>query len=714
MTRRACLFAVAGLGLLLVAVVADIAQGSRRPVAAHGARRRAARPRHARGALVRDVRLPRAVAGIVAGGALGAAAVLLIAITRNPLAEPATLGLTAGGTLAVTVTSAYASVAPGASTIAVAFVGVVFGALLIGAIASVAGAAPVRIVLAGMAISLALAAVSAAIQLLQGDRDERPVPVGRGQPAAVRLGTGPGGGADRRRGARRLLRPGARARRRRARREHGAGAGAAQRGDAAAVGRRRHAADRGGRRRRRADRVRRRAVGRDRPRGAPARPRGAAGDRHPLGGGDRRGRRRRRPADLRPRRRDARRRHLRADRRAGADRRGQAPARRWCAGRRRRRERRALAPARRRAGRRRRARGGVREPLPRRAVGRPAARSCARSSGRARGSATSCSSCARRGCASRCSPARAWRRRASSCRRRCATRSPGRSSSGVTGGASVAAFIVLLALPAAPRGVLPFAAFAGGVAAMMLVLVLAGSGRGSPQRLALVGLAVSAACLAVTTLLVLNAEPAASVAVTWLAGSTYAQSWSELQLLAIPALVLLPLAALAVRRLDVLMLDDELGTDARPARRPGARGAADGGRRARRRGRGGDRRDRVRRPARPARRAAHRRRQPPAAAAGGDDRRRHAAGDRRRARADPLPADRDPVGPRRRDDRRAVPQLDDVARTAGGGVTVARAARSSGMHSGAPLTGSAITSARRFSTSATSVASTISAGGPAA
>ena len=131
---------------------------------------------------------------------------------------------------------------------------------------------------------------------------------------------------------------------------------------------------------------------------------------------------------------------------------------------------------------------------------------------------------------------------------------------GVTGGASVAAFIVLLALPAAPRGVLPFAAFAGGVAAMMLVLFLAGAGRGSPQRLALVGLAVSAACLAVTTLLILNAEPAASVAVTWLAGSTYAQSWSELQLLAIPALVLLPLAALAVRRLDVLMLDDELGT----------------------------------------------------------------------------------------------------------------------------------------------------------
>ena len=62
---------------------------------------------------MRDVRLPRALAGIIAGGALGAAAVLLQRVTRNPLAEPATLGLTAGGTLAVTLAAAYASLAPG-------------------------------------------------------------------------------------------------------------------------------------------------------------------------------------------------------------------------------------------------------------------------------------------------------------------------------------------------------------------------------------------------------------------------------------------------------------------------------------------------------------------------------------------------------------------------------------------------------------------------
>jgi ferric hydroxamate transport system permease protein len=58
--------------------------------------------------------------------------------------------------------------------------------------------------------------------------------------------------------------------------------------------------------------------------------------------------------------------------------------------------------------------------------------------------------------------------------------------------------------------------------------------------------------------MLLHAQPAAATAITWLTGSTYAASWSDLRLLAVPAAVLLPVAALAVQRLDVLMLDDNL------------------------------------------------------------------------------------------------------------------------------------------------------------
>ena len=135
-----------------------------------------------------DIRLPRALAGVVAGGALAGAAVVLQAITRNPLAEPATLGLTAGGALAVTLVAAYASLAPGAPTIAVAFVGVAAGTALIGAMAA-AGGGGIRLILAGMAVGLALAAGVGSRAARARDRDQRAVPVGRRQPAADGLGT---------------------------------------------------------------------------------------------------------------------------------------------------------------------------------------------------------------------------------------------------------------------------------------------------------------------------------------------------------------------------------------------------------------------------------------------------------------------------------------------------------------------------------------------
>ena len=60
--------------------------------------------------LAEALRGPRAAAGVVAGCSLGAATVLLQSLTRNPLGEPATLGLSAGGMLTVTLGAAYGGV----------------------------------------------------------------------------------------------------------------------------------------------------------------------------------------------------------------------------------------------------------------------------------------------------------------------------------------------------------------------------------------------------------------------------------------------------------------------------------------------------------------------------------------------------------------------------------------------------------------------------
>lgn len=52
-------------------------------------------------AIFLGARLPRTLAGLVAGTALGVAGALIQGVTRNPLASPDTLGINAGAYLAV-------------------------------------------------------------------------------------------------------------------------------------------------------------------------------------------------------------------------------------------------------------------------------------------------------------------------------------------------------------------------------------------------------------------------------------------------------------------------------------------------------------------------------------------------------------------------------------------------------------------------------------
>lgn len=129
---------------------------------------------------------------------------------------------------------------------------------------------------------------------------------------------------------------------------------------------------------------------------------------------------------------------------------------------------------------------------------------------------------------------------------------------GVTSGAGAAALGVLILVPAAPLGLVPVWAFLGGMAAF--VLVYAGSWRGGvdPVRLALVGLSVAAAASALTQAMVVAAGLRVAQALTWLAGSTYARSWDDLLLLVPWVLALLPVAWWLAHGLDLMALGEEL------------------------------------------------------------------------------------------------------------------------------------------------------------
>lgn len=113
------------------------------------------------------LRWPRTLVAIAVGAALGVAGSLLQAVARNPLAEPGLLGVSAGASFAVVV-----AVAAGAAAATVgpwvAVAGAAAGCALAVAAARLRGAGddPVRLVLAGAAVTGLLGAVTAALLLI--------------------------------------------------------------------------------------------------------------------------------------------------------------------------------------------------------------------------------------------------------------------------------------------------------------------------------------------------------------------------------------------------------------------------------------------------------------------------------------------------------------------------------------------------------------------
>lgn len=114
--------------------------------------------------IIADLRFPRTVAGLVAGTCLAVAGVLLQGATRNPLASPSLLGITAGGGFAIVVGVALLGLPP-ATGVWVAFTGGAAAAFLALALASTGqdGSSPVRLALSGAIVSTLLSAWTAAL-----------------------------------------------------------------------------------------------------------------------------------------------------------------------------------------------------------------------------------------------------------------------------------------------------------------------------------------------------------------------------------------------------------------------------------------------------------------------------------------------------------------------------------------------------------------------
>ncbi|WP_432162634.1 iron ABC transporter permease [Streptomyces tendae] len=112
-------------------------------------------------------RLPRLLAGLAVGFALGTAGALLQSVTRNALASPDTLAVTAGAYFTLTLVAAFGLAVPLWASGAVAFAGGLVAAALVLLLAGrAAGTTGTRLILAGSATAMALDAATGALLIL--------------------------------------------------------------------------------------------------------------------------------------------------------------------------------------------------------------------------------------------------------------------------------------------------------------------------------------------------------------------------------------------------------------------------------------------------------------------------------------------------------------------------------------------------------------------
>lgn len=118
--------------------------------------------------IVLSLRLPRMILAILIGASLAASGALLQSVMRNPLADPGTIGVSAGaGTAATTILLLFPSLS--ASVPVFAFGGAALACVLIYVMAWKEGVDPTRIILSGVAINSVLGAYNSLLQLLNSD-----------------------------------------------------------------------------------------------------------------------------------------------------------------------------------------------------------------------------------------------------------------------------------------------------------------------------------------------------------------------------------------------------------------------------------------------------------------------------------------------------------------------------------------------------------------
>ncbi|MFJ4686581.1 FecCD family ABC transporter permease [Streptomyces sp. NPDC091377] len=122
-------------------------------------------------AAIWNVRMPRTLLGLATGAALGLSGALMQALTRNPLADPGILGVSAGAAFAVVLSVGVIGISSVYGYIWFAFAGALAASVLVYLLGGLgrSGTTPVKLALAGVAMTSLLFSLTSAIALTDPD-----------------------------------------------------------------------------------------------------------------------------------------------------------------------------------------------------------------------------------------------------------------------------------------------------------------------------------------------------------------------------------------------------------------------------------------------------------------------------------------------------------------------------------------------------------------
>lgn len=122
--------------------------------------------------IVKDIRLPRAIAAVLVGGFLAVSGAIMQGITRNPIADPSVMGITQGATFTIAIALVLQTLVPGVALgsfglMMFAFLGASISGLLVYFVSSKSRGKvdPVKLALAGTALGTLLVSLAMAISM---------------------------------------------------------------------------------------------------------------------------------------------------------------------------------------------------------------------------------------------------------------------------------------------------------------------------------------------------------------------------------------------------------------------------------------------------------------------------------------------------------------------------------------------------------------------